>query len=97
MLSSLSSGGVIHLKYFLKCWHFVRPHWGDGVPEDAAEPPVSERLERAARGSVVRGTTPRLVLDCAVNCQAVQAEPLVGNYLKYFQQRDWSDLPQTRH
>jgi len=79
LLGGLCGGGVILLKYLLECRHFVRPDGWDGVTEDAAKPPVGERLEGPAEALGVGGAAPAGLLDGAVNTEALQAEPGTGD------------------
>ena len=51
------------------------PDGRDGVTEDAAKPPVGERLEGPAEALGVGGAAPAGLLDGAVNTEALQAEP----------------------
>ena len=54
------------------------PHGRDGVTEDAAEPPVSERLEGASHALVVGGAAAGAVVGGTVHTQALQAVPEHG-------------------
>ena len=54
----------------------VLPDGRDGVTEDAAKPPVGERLEGPAEALGVGGAAPAGLLDGAVHTEALQAEPI---------------------
>ena len=57
------------------CHVSLSPHGRDGVTEDAAKPPVGERLEGPAEALGLGGAAPAGLLDGAVNTEALQAEP----------------------
>ena len=63
------------------CHVSLSPHGRDGVTEDAAEPPVGERLERPGGAPGVGGAAGVVLLGGAVYTETLQAEPVQREYI----------------